>query len=307
MESITSSADSRKNSSALPYICKSLTTMNSVSDYLCRTVEDTILTTFRLHAQCSWDGGECWWPGVEYAWHKWCFHRRGKPVTEEALKACLRGLGIPESSFSKPGGHTYVELGHLSFVYRTRRHKNGSWTLAVSPHLKGARFSACGHAFASAVGDPGEMARFMLELDGSIPEAKAVAKEALMSAYRERTERAIRHQAAGVWLGDFFQGRLPVTLTGHEIADSRPGSMDLIRLIFHEPGAPDWDRRYFNIPYALRDLLKKDDVEAFISDLSLLAGNLEIFHDDKSGKDYPIVCFETDKNLFEEEEDDDEL
>lgn len=281
--------------------------MNSVSDYLCRTVEETILITFRLHSQCNWEGGMSWWPGLEYAWQKWCYLRRGKPVTEAALKACLLGLGVPESSFSKPGGHTYVELENLTFVYRTRCHKNGSWTLNVSPHVKGARFSACGHAFAGVVGDPGELCRFMLELDGCIPKAKVAAEKALMSAYRERTERAIKHQTAGVWLNDYYKGRLPESLIGYEIADSTPGAMDTIRLIFHESGAPDWDRRFFNIPYEFRELLKKDDVASFISDLSLRMGNLEMFHDNRSGEDLPIVCFKTGEDLLWEEDSDDEL
>ena len=50
----------------------------------------------------------------------------GKPVTESAFRTCLLGADVPESAFSKPGAHTWVDLGHISFLYRTKHYKDGS-------------------------------------------------------------------------------------------------------------------------------------------------------------------------------------
>ena len=281
--------------------------MNSFSDQICNAAEETVLLALRLDLKGEWDGGVCWWPGVVSGWDEWVSRRRGKPVKEEALRSCLLGLSVPESSFRKPGAHAWVDLNCISFVYRTKRCKDGSGILLLSPHIRGRRFNECSHLFRAAVGDPGELARMMLELNECIPAARAVAAEALVKGYQERTMRAIRHQAAGVWLQDYFQGEIPGNYIGYEIADSTPGAMDIIRLIFHNADAPAWDKRFFNIPYEFREFLKRDDVVEFAADLSLRMGTLEMFRDDESGEDVPVIFIKSDDNPLEEEEDDDDF
>ena len=281
--------------------------MNSFSDQICNAAEETVLLALRLDLKGEWDGGVCWWPGVLSGWDDWATRRRGKPVTEGALRSCLLGLGVPESSFRKHGAHTWVGLSGISFVYRIKRCKDGSSILLLSPHMRGRRFHECSHIFRAAVGDPGELARMMLELNGCIPAARAAAAEALVKGYQERTMRAIRHQAAGVWLQDYFQGKIPGNYIGYGIADSTPGAMDIIRLVFHDADAPDWDKRFFDIPYEFREFLGRDDVAEFAADMSLRMGSLEMYQDDESGEDVPVIIIKSDDNLPEEKEDDDDV
>lgn len=279
--------------------------MSSFSETICNNVEESIFQVLRLHPQCEWGERDCWWLGVVSSWHEWASDHDGKPVTESAFRACLLGAGVPESAFSKPGAHTWVDLEHISFLYRTKHYKDGSSALILSPHFKGRSFHDCGHLFLEVQGDPDELARMMIDLDRCIPRAKDVGKKALLKGYQERKVRSIRYEAAGVWLQDYFQGELPASYVGYEIADSAPGAADTIRLIFHEPDAPFWDKRYFDIPYGFQDLLKRDDVSEFAADLSLHMGCLEMFVDEQSGESCPIIEFKPYESALWEGENDD--
>ena len=85
---------------------------------------------------------------------------------------------------------------------------------------------------------------------------------------------------------------------GYEIADSAPGAADTIRLIFHEPDAPFWDKRYFDIPYGFQDLLQMDGVMDFVNDLDLRMGCLEMFVDETTGEKIPITRYEAYDYVF---------
>ena len=276
--------------------------MSSFSETICNNVEEFILLTLRLHPQCNLGEGDCWWLGVVSSWHEWASGHDGKPVTESAFHACLLGAGVPESAFSKPGAHTWVDLEHISFLYRTKHYKDGSSALILSPHFKGRRFHDCGHLFLEAQGDPDDLARMMLDLDRCIPRVKDVGKKALLKGYQERKVRSIRYEAAGVWLQDHFHGELPASYVGYEIADSAPGAADTIRLIFHEPDAPFWDKRYFDIPYGFQDLLQMDGVMDFVNDLDLRMGSLEMFVDEETGEKIPITRYEPFDYVYWEDE-----
>lgn len=288
------------------YMIKLNVNMKSFSEKICHDVEEFILLALRLHPKIEWDGGLCWWPGVVSSWHEWASCRSGRPVTESAFRAYLLGSGVPESAFRKPGAHTWVDLEHISFLYRTRRYKDGSSALVLSPHVRGQSFHACSHLFCEVEGDPGEIARMILELDACIPAARKIAAEALVKGYQERTMRAIKYQAASAWIQDYFHGELPGSYIGFEIADSTPGAMDIIRLTFHDEGTPSWDKRFFNIPYDSRDFLERKEVAAFAADLSLRIGSLEMFRDD-DGTDIPVICYKSDESLLNEEDDDDDI
>ena len=117
--------------------------------------------------------------------------------------------------------------------------------------------------------------------------------EILTAGNRVRVVGTVQYyEAAGVWLQDHFHGELPASYVGYEIADSTPGAADTIRLIFHEPDAPFWDKRYFDIPYGFQDLLQMDGVMDFVNDLDLRMGCLEMFVDETTGEKIPITRYE---------------
>lgn len=274
--------------------------MSSLSDYVNHTVESCILDCLRWHPETNWDENTCWWLGFQMVWTELRYVDADNRVTESCLNIALRKLGVPESSFRKPGAHTYVDLDNVSFVYRTKIYKDGTPRLLVAPHLKGLKFNQCGHSFISAVGDIQLFAEYMLELDKCIPEAGAIAKKAYYQGKQEQRLRDIKYQAAGAWLNEYFHGEMPKGYVSYCIADSKPGAMDIIRLNFQKDGY--YQYRVFDIPYEFRDLLQMDGVMDFVNDLDLRMGSLEMFVDEETGEKIPITRYEPFDYVYWEDE-----
>ena len=268
--------------------------MTSLSDHVNYTVESNILDCLRRHPETNWDENICWWLGFQMVWAEQGYVDADNRVTESCLNIALRKLGVPESSFRKPGAHTYVDLDHVSFVYRTKIYKDGTRRLLVAPHLKGLKFNQCGHSFITAVGDIQLFAEYMLDLDKCIPEAGVVAKKAYYQGKQEQKVRDIKYQAAGAWLSEYFHGEMPKGYVSYCIVDSKPGAMDIIRLNFQKDGFPGFPYgRYFDIPYEFRDLLQMDGVMEFVNDLDLRVGRLDMFVDEETGEEVPVTSYES--------------
>lgn len=274
--------------------------MTSLSDHVNHIVESSILDCLRWHPETNWDENTCWWLGFQMIWGEQGYADAYNRVTESCLNIALRKLGVPESSFRKPGAHTYVDLDNVSFVYRTKIYKDGTRRLLVAPHLKGLKFNQCGHSFISAMGDTQLFARYMLDLDKCIPEARIAARKAFYQGKQEQKVRDIKYQAAGAWLNDYFHGEMPEGYIGYCIADSEPGAMDIIRLAFEKEGSPY--NRYFDIPYEFRDFLQMDGVMEFANDPDLRMGSLEMFVDEVTGEKVPVTRYEPFDYVFWEDD-----
>lgn len=274
--------------------------MTSLSDHVNHIVESSILDCLRWHPETNWDENTCWWLGFQMIWGEQGYADAYNRVTESCLNIALRKLGVPESSFRKPGAHTYVDLDNVSFVYRTKIYKDGTRRLLVAPHLKGLKFNQCGHSFISAMGDTQLFARYMLDLDKCIPEARIAARKAFYQGKQEQKVRDIKYQAAGAWLNEFFHGEMPEGYIGYCIADSKPGAMDIIRLAFEKEGSPY--NRYFDIPYEFRDFLQMDGVMEFANDPDLRMGSLEMFVDEVTGEKVPVTRYEPFDYVFWEDD-----
>lgn len=274
--------------------------MTSLSDHVNHNVESSILDCLRWHPETNWDENTCWWLGFQMVWGEQGYADAYNRVTESCLNIALRKLGVPESSFRKPGAHTYVDLDNVSFVYRTKIYKDGTRRLLVAPHLKGLKFNQCGHSFISAMGDTQLFARYMLDLDKCIPEARIAARKAFYQGKQEQKVRDIKYQAAGAWLNEYFHGEMPEGYIGYCIADSEPGAMDIIRLAFEKEGSPY--NRYFDIPYEFRDFLQMDGVMVFANDPDLRMGSLEMFVDEVTGEKVPVTRYEPFDYVFWEDD-----
>lgn len=274
--------------------------MTSLSDHVNHIVESSILDCLRWHPETNWDENTCWWLGFQMVWGEQGYADAYNRVTESCLNIALRKLGVPESSFRKPGAHTYVDLDNVSFVYRTKIYKDGTRRLLVAPHLKGLKFNQCGHSFISAMGDTQLFARYMLDLDKCIPEARIAARKAFYQGKQEQKVRDIKYQAAGAWLNEYFHGEMPEGYIGYCIADSKSGAMDIIRLAFEKEGSPY--NRYFDIPYEFRDFLQMDGVMEFANDPDFRMGSLEMFVDEVTGEKVPVTRYEPFDYVFWEDD-----
>lgn len=222
---------------------------NELTEHVLHIVRQTILDLIRGHEDISWAPDDYWWYGLQFAWAPFDYMRHGEPVKENALYWALLDLEVPLERIVKRGAHTYVELDNITFVYRTRHFKGGYEPLEIAPHMKGLKFRQCNHCFIHPRGSVYDLAQRMIDLDRWIPEIKTTALQANYDGQQEQKIRDIKLQNAEVFLRDHFHGDLPESIVEYEIADSRPGAMDLIRLTIHDEGRPFWDTRYFDIPY----------------------------------------------------------
>lgn len=265
--------------------------MNELTEQVLPIVRQTILDLMRVHEDISWAPDDYWWYGFQFAWTPPDFMRQGEPIKENALYWALVDLEVPQEWIVKRGAHTYVELDNITFVYRTKHFKGGNELLEIAPHMKGLKFRQCNHSFIYPRGSVYDLAQRMIDLDRWIPEIKAAAGQALYDGQQEQKIRDIKLQTAETFLRDYFHGDLPESIVEYEIADSRPGAMDLIRLTIHDEGRPFWDPRYFDIPYDVRELLEKDAIKDFIADLNLRLGCMEMFVDEETGDEVPVIRY----------------
>lgn len=262
------------------------------TDTLCAVARNAIMSLVRTHNLPLWSEEDYWWFGLTNAWSTpWWPTAGTKPVSGQALRQALLGLGIPESSFHKPGAHTILELDNLSFVYREKRFKNGRVAFRIAPHKKGVGFGRCGHSFMDAYGSALDWAQCLVEMDRAVPALKSSGIQAFKDGLQERRIREIKLETARVFLLDFFKGELPSAIVAYEISDSAPGACDLIRLTIHDEGTPFWRTRLFDIPYEMRNYLLADDVQTFIDECGLQFGALEMFEDEETGIKYPITSY----------------
>ena len=263
--------------------------MGNLSDSIVRICVDNTLAFMRSHANLQGTGDGFWWMGIQLAWVKPFYLGCGKTPTADQLSESLAEHGVRPESIRKMGKHTLVELNNIAFVFREKQYKHSEPMLKVSPHIRGAKFSACGHAFVNAVCPVDELVAFMLAIDTSVPTVRAACADAFQDGLRERKEREIRQQIADAYLDNLFCGDIPREIRSCTIADSTPGAMDLIRLKVGEPGVK-LPARTFDIPFSERDRLPGSDwVRQFISDTSILAAYLELFFDDETGETCPIL------------------
>lgn len=218
--------------------------------------------------------------------------RHGDPVKEKDLYWALVDMDVPRESIVTRGARTYVELDNITFVYRTRHFKGGYEPLEIAPHIKGRKYTQCGHSYIHPQGSVYELAQRMIDLDRWLPEIKDTAKQAYLDGLQERKIREIKLQTAGVFLRDHFQGEIPHNVVDYKIYDSEPGAMDFIRLSILDDGKPSWAVRYFDIPFDNRNLLFRDAVTDFIEKQNSRRGWLEMFLDEDTGESIPILVYE---------------
>lgn len=246
----------------------------------------------RTHSLPQWPPEDYWWFGLMHAWgFPWYRLEKGKSLSVSELNYALLDLDIQETEIKKSGAHTVLELDNIAFVYREKRYKDGSAVLKIAPHIKGVKFSKCGHSFINARGSALALAEYLIDIDRAIPALKAACLQAYNDGLRENRIREIKLETARVFLLDFFKGELPPSVVEYEIADSVPGAADLIRLVIHDEGTPFWRTRLFDIPFDCRELLQADGVQTFIDDFGLQFGALELFEDEDTGKKYPITRY----------------
>lgn len=262
--------------------------MNKLTEQVLPTVRKVILDFMRGH-EVSWAPDDYWWYGLQDLWSPPDFMQQGEPVRENELYRALIDLEVPREWIVKRGAYTYVELDNITFIFRTRHYKDGREPLEVAPHLKGHKFRQCGHSFIHPCGSAYDLAQHMIDLDRWIPEIKVAAKQAYCDGLQERKIRSIKHQTAGVFLRDYFQGDLPKNVVHYSISDSKPGLMDIIRLTIYEEGRPFWETQYFDIPFEAREMLEKDVVKDFIEDPRLRLGWMEMFVDEDTGDEVPVI------------------
>ncbi len=265
--------------------------MNELTEQVLPTVRQVILDLMRDHEDISWAPDDYWWYGLQFVWSPPDLTRHAEQVRENALYWALIDLEVPREWIVKRGAHTYVELDNITFIFRTRHYKGGHESLEVAPHLKGHKFRQCNHSFIHPRGSVYDLAQRMIDLDRWVPEIKVAAKQAYCDGLQERKIRSIKHQTAGVFLHDYFQGDLPNNVVHYSISDSKPGLMDIIRLTIYEEGRPFWETRYFDIPFEAREMLEKDAVKDFIEDLSLRLGCMEMYVDEDTGDEVPVIRY----------------
>ena len=276
--------------------------MDETVQTICETGRQAILAFMRTHSLPQWPPEDYWWFALMHAWGSpWWRLCKGAPISVRALDRALLELGVRESEISRPGAHTLLELDNLAFVYREKRYKDGRTTLKIAPHIRGLKFSRCGHSFIDASGSALELAQYLLEIDRAVPALKAESLQAFQEGLRERRIREIKLETARVFLSDFFRGELPQGVVGVEIADSKPGACDLIRLTVHDEGTPLWRTRTFDIPFEMRRFLQDDQVRTFIDEMDLQFGTIDTFEDEQTGETCSFASYrpyvsETEKN-----------
>lgn len=170
--------------------------MNELSESIVRVCVNNTLSVMRFRTDIQWAPDTFWWPGIQQAWVRpfWPGVRRGT-LSAGQLNERLVESGIPSGSIRKSGGHYILELEHISFVYWDKRYKDGS-VLRVSPHIRGCKYSECGHAFVNPGCSADELVMFMLSIDRSVPAAREACIKAYWDGLRERKEQEIRQQVA---------------------------------------------------------------------------------------------------------------
>lgn len=262
--------------------------MNKLTEQVLPTVRKVILDFMRGY-EVPWAPDDYWWYGLQHVWSPPDFMQQGEPVRENELHRALIDLEVPRERIVKRGAYTYVELDNITFIFRTRHYKGGRESLEVAPHLKGHKFRQCGHSFIHPRGSAYDLAQHMIDLDRWVPEIKVAAKQAYCDGLQERKIRSIKHQTAGVFLHDYFQGDLPENVVHYSISDSKPGLMDIIRLTIYEEGRPFWETRYLDIPFEAREMLEKDIVKDFIEDPRIRLGCMEMYVDEDTGDEVPVI------------------
>lgn len=239
-----------------------------------------------------WPPEDYWWYGLMHAWgFPWYRSNEGKAPSVSELNNALYDLDVPETEISQPGAHTMLELDNIAFVYREKRYKYSNSVLKIAPHVKGEKYSKCGHSFINARGSALALAEYLIDIDRIIPALKTACLQAYYDGLREKRIREIKLETARVFLLDFFQGELPPTVVEYKIADSTPGAADLIRLVIHDKDTPFWRTRLFDIPYDSRYQLQADGFQIFIDNPRLQSGALELFEDEGTGETVPITRY----------------
>lgn len=257
----------------------------------------------RSRTNLQWTPDSYWWPGIQLAWvNPFRPGIRGKTLTTDQLNKRLIEFGVPSESIKKSGKHTLLELGNIAFVYRDKQYKYDGPVLQVSPHIRGRKFSDCGHAFVNPMCSADELVTFMLAINESVPAAQSASLDAYQDGLRERKEREIRQKVADEYVNRLFNGDIPGEIAYCSIADSVPGAMDLIRFTIRDNGAQWSPKRAFDIPFSDRDRLPSPDwIRDFISDPHLLNAIMEIF-DDESGESVPVLRITSSLDIETEEE-----
>ena len=265
--------------------------MNNLSESIVRVCVNNTLSLLRSHTNLRWSPDSYWWPGIQLAWvHPFWPGAHGSTITTDQLNKSLVEFGVPAESIRKSGKHTILELDNISFVYRDKHYKYDGPVLQVSPHMRGRRFSECGHAFVNPQCSVDELVTFMLAINESVPAAQSASLDAYQEGLRERKEREIRQQVANEYVNKLFDGNVPEEIASCTIADSIPGAMDLIRFTIRDTDTKMSSRRAFDIPFSERDSMPGPDwIRDFISEPHLLKAIMEIFVDDETGESFPIV------------------
>lgn len=244
----------------------------------------------RSRTNLQWAPDSYWWPGIQLAWvNPFLPGSCGKALTTDQLNKRLIEFGVPSESIKKSGKHTLLELGNIAFVYRDKQYKYDGPVLQVSPHIRGRKFSDCGHAFVNPKCSADELVTFMLAINESVPAAQSASLDAYQDGLRERKEREIRQQVADEYVNRLFNGDIPGEIASCSIADSVPGAMDLIRFTIRDNDVQWSPKRAFDIPFSDRDRLPSPDwIRDFISTPHLLNAIMGTF-DDESGESVPVL------------------
>lgn len=251
-----------------------------------------ILDFMRTHNLPQWPPEDYWWFGLMHAWgFPWWRMDAGKPFSVSELNQALLELDVQETTIKTPGVHTVLELNNIAFVYREKRYKDGSAVLKIAPHVKGKKFSECGHSFLYARGSAHALAEYLIGLDRLIPSLRTACRQAYNDGLQERRIREIKYETAKFFLSDMYNGNLPSCIADFDIADSTPGAADLIRILVRKEGEPMWRHRLFFIPYDIRNYLPADYIQSFADGESLNDADLELFEDVETGEIVPIIRY----------------
>ena len=265
--------------------------MSNLSEAIVGVCVNNTLSIMRSISNLQWSPDSYWWPGIQLAWlNPFRPVSQGNTLTTDQLNKRLIASGVPSESIKKSGKHTLLELDNISFVYRDKQYRHDGPVFKVSPHIRGRRFSECGHAFVNPRCSADELVTFMLAVNESIPAAQSACLEAYQDGLKERKEREILQKLAEEYVNRLFNGDVPGEIVSCTIADSVPGAMDLIRITIRNNGAQWSPDRAFDIPFCERDRLPSPDwIRDFISESHLLKAAMEVFYDDESGESCPIM------------------
>ena len=156
-----------------------------------KRVRNSVLELMRTNPELTWSPDDYWWLPLQELWTTPGFLRSGEAIQELDLYEALVDAGVDGGKIVNRGAHTFIELDNIDFVCRSRHFKYGNDCIHIAPHIKGLKFSKCGHSVIAPCGEVADLVWLILFLDWLTPKIKETARQAYFDGLKERKIREI--------------------------------------------------------------------------------------------------------------------